>query len=104
MDILLASGLYAGSILGYETDPAGECGFGGFRSYTPLGFQTIEAYLADDNFQIPPGEPAAARATIDNPCGPPTRRGPCKDGGWRSYPDFKGQGQCVAFVNRGPKP
>src|SRR4051794_26164677 len=27
----------------------------------------------------------------------------CKNGGWRSFPGFKNQGQCVAFVERGPK-
>jgi DNA-binding beta-propeller fold protein YncE len=26
----------------------------------------------------------------------------CKDGGWRNFPQFKNQGQCIAFVNHGP--
>jgi hypothetical protein len=35
----------------------------------------------------------------------PTSAGQCKEGGWRSFGDtFKNQGQCVAFVQRGPKP
>ena len=29
----------------------------------------------------------------------PTSKELCKDGGWRNYPQFKNQGQCVAFVN-----
>ena len=28
----------------------------------------------------------------------------CKRGGWRTFPQFRNQGQCVAFVQRGPKP
>jgi hypothetical protein len=35
----------------------------------------------------------------------PTTKEQCKDGGWRDFGDtFKNQGQCVAFVQRGPKP
>ena len=30
----------------------------------------------------------------------PTSKGECKSGGWRHF-DFKNQGQCVAFVQRG---
>lgn len=33
----------------------------------------------------------------------PTTTAQCKNGGWRNY-GFKNQGQCVAFVQRGPKP
>ena len=35
----------------------------------------------------------------------PTAKAQCKNGGWKNYGDtFKNQGQCVAFVERGPKP
>jgi hypothetical protein len=35
----------------------------------------------------------------------PTSKDQCKNGGWRGFGDtFKNQGQCVAFVERGPKP
>jgi hypothetical protein len=35
----------------------------------------------------------------------PTSKDQCKNGGWRNFGDtFKNQGQCVAFVQRGPKP
>jgi hypothetical protein len=35
----------------------------------------------------------------------PTSRDDCKNGGWRNYgTTFQNQGQCVAFVQRGPKP
>lgn len=33
----------------------------------------------------------------------PTSKAQCKDGGWQQF-GFKNQGQCIAFVNRGPKP
>jgi 6-phosphogluconolactonase (cycloisomerase 2 family) len=26
----------------------------------------------------------------------------CKNGGWRNFPQFKNQGQCIAFVNHAP--
>jgi hypothetical protein len=26
----------------------------------------------------------------------------CKNGAWRNFPQFKNQGQCIAFVNQGP--
>jgi hypothetical protein len=35
----------------------------------------------------------------------PTSKEQCKNGGWKSFGDeFRNQGQCVAFVERGPKP
>jgi hypothetical protein len=35
----------------------------------------------------------------------PTSKDQCKHGGWKTYGTaFKNQGQCVAFVQRGPKP
>jgi hypothetical protein len=36
-------------------------------------------------------------------CSQPSTNAECKDDGWRRF-DFKNQGQCVAFVERGPKP
>jgi DNA-binding beta-propeller fold protein YncE len=32
----------------------------------------------------------------------PTSKEQCKNGGWRNFPQFKNQGQCIAFVNHGP--
>jgi hypothetical protein len=31
----------------------------------------------------------------------PTSIAQCKSGGWRSFPQFKNQGQCIVFVNHG---
>jgi hypothetical protein len=33
----------------------------------------------------------------------PVSKDDCKDGGWRAF-GFRNQGQCVASVQRGPKP
>jgi YVTN family beta-propeller protein len=33
----------------------------------------------------------------------PTSKDQCKNGGWRNFPQFHNQGQCVAFIERGSK-
>ena len=33
----------------------------------------------------------------------PTAKDQCKNGGWRNYPGFKNQGDCVSFVATSPK-
>jgi hypothetical protein len=30
----------------------------------------------------------------------PTSKDQCKNGAWRNFPQFKNEGQCIAFVNR----
>jgi hypothetical protein len=37
---------------------------------------------------------------IDAPPLPPSSKQQCKNGGWRDFPEFRNQGQCVAFVAR----
>ena len=32
----------------------------------------------------------------------PASKDQCKNGGWRNFPQFKNEGLCIAFVNRGP--
>ena len=32
----------------------------------------------------------------------PTSRDQCKNGGWRSFPQLKNQGECIAFIEHGP--
>jgi hypothetical protein len=32
----------------------------------------------------------------------PTTKDQCKNGHWHNYPQFKNEGQCIAFVNHGP--
>jgi hypothetical protein len=44
-------------------------------------------------------------AVLDDRPPLPVVKAQCKDGGWRAFgAAFKNQGQCVAFVERGPKP
>lgn len=45
--------------------------------------------------------PSEAKART-NEYGSPTTKQQCKNGGYRAF-GFKNQGQCVAFVERGPK-
>ena len=42
--------------------------------------------------------PLAGRAVVFDAPLLPTSKAQCKHGGWRNYPQFKKQGQCVAFV------
>ncbi len=39
------------------------------------------------------------RAVVVSPALVPTTKRQCKSGGWRNFPRFKNQGQCIAFVN-----
>ena len=32
----------------------------------------------------------------------PTSKEDCKNGGWRTFPQFTNEGQCIKFVNHGP--
>jgi hypothetical protein len=32
----------------------------------------------------------------------PTSKDQCKNGGWRNFPQFKNQGDCVSFVAENP--
>ena len=34
----------------------------------------------------------------------PTSKDQCKNGGWRNYPQFKNQGECIESVQHGPDP
>jgi hypothetical protein len=40
---------------------------------------------------------------IDTPA-LPTSKDQCRNDGWRNFPQFKNQGECIAFVERGPGP
>jgi len=37
-------------------------------------------------------------------CDEPGSKEDCRKGGWRDYPEFKNQGQCLTFVRRNPPP
>jgi hypothetical protein len=88
-----------------------------------LGFQIGGIFTTDENGEIPLfgiGEAFVAGVTwtltVESPflggtvtktitvtCEPkPTSKAQCKNGGWRGFPQFKNQGQCIAFVNHRP--
>ena len=49
------------------------------------------------------GGPAALAVTPAVPRPVPVSITQCKNGGWRNFPGFKNQGQCVSFVATGGK-
>jgi hypothetical protein len=89
-----------------NTDEFGNFGWGGVGLFEPLGFTTGVAY-DDQNHDntLEPGELIYTTTRIDNPCGPPTLTSSqqCKDDGYTKLA-FKTQGECVAYVERGPGP
>jgi hypothetical protein len=72
-----------------------------------------DEFLFDATFSGPPTDcspisPQAPLATLfpgravvfDAPV-LPTSKDQCKDGGWKNFPQFKNQGDCVSFVEKG---
>ena len=45
----------------------------------------------------------AGDLTVHDAVPPPTSKAQCRNGGWRDFSGFKNQGECVAFVERGPR-
>jgi hypothetical protein len=48
-----------------------------------------------------PDQLTSGRAVVFDATPLPTSKGQCKNGGWRNFPQFKNQGDCVSFVNTG---
>jgi DNA-binding beta-propeller fold protein YncE len=84
---------------------------------TPDGKSVYVANFNSDNvsqFNVGPGgaltpKSPVAVAAVSGPTAVvvassrvPTSKAQCKNGGWRNFPQFKNQGQCIAFVNHGP--
>ena len=44
----------------------------------------------------------AGDVTVTDARALPRTKDDCKNGGWRNYPQFNNQGQCIACVNHGP--
>jgi hypothetical protein len=91
----------------FTTDDAGSSGLGGVRGPEPFELRVVIWLNPDGDFDQDAGEPTVLDQVlvIDQPCAPahlkqPASKEQCKDGGWRSYPGFKSQGDCVSFVNR----
>jgi hypothetical protein len=70
---------------------------GSFEALAPLGTQDIGTWTATVVWS---GGTLTQSLFVD--CSAPASKEECKKGGWHNFPQFKNQGQCVAFVNRGP--
>jgi DNA-binding beta-propeller fold protein YncE len=74
------------------------------------GSDTLSQYAVAADGRLSARSPPAVAAGANpleiavSPAPPvPTSKEQCKHGGWRNFPRFNNQGQCVAFVERGPK-
>ncbi len=67
-------------------------------SYTPTavgsGTHTLMARYGGDALH----DPSSGATTVTVRPAVPTSKDRCKQGGWRNYPQFKNQGDCVSFV------
>jgi hypothetical protein len=77
----------------FTTDANGE--FIGFLG--TVGVKTIFTWTVDSPFL---GGTVTKSLTVTCESKPTTKE-QCKNDGWRNFPQFKNQGQCIAFVNRG---
>jgi hypothetical protein len=72
------------------------------QSFPPtIGATTVEVYTDSNmNGRVDPGEPLIETINAPDPCAPPlpTTKDQCKNGGWRNFPGFRNQGDCVSFV------
>jgi virginiamycin B lyase len=66
---------------------------------SPTAFQLGPGFPPADE----PDDPGVVVVDVQPPARTPTSKEQCKDGGWRAF-GFRNQGQCIAFVARGPKP
>jgi hypothetical protein len=89
-------------VLSFTLNAAGVAAFNAARG----GFFSIGGSVAGASGYLFgfSGPPASGTQQLVVTCAAPTTRAECQSGGWRTYPDFKNQGQCVAFVLRGPTP
>jgi hypothetical protein len=76
------------------------------NSDTDLFATALGPACSTENPDLPPFVPFHGfMEAFDAPPPAPTSKEQCKDGGWRAFGElFTSQGQCVAFVQRGPKP
>ena len=77
-------------------------------NYSLLLVGTVSQYDIDPvSGALSPKTPATVAAgtnpsgiAVRPPARVPTSREQCKNGGWRSFPGFKNQGQCILFVQQ----
>jgi DNA-binding beta-propeller fold protein YncE len=99
------------SPIGVAISPEGKSIFvTNFNNFVSLNIGSVSQYDVGAGGALAPKTPATV-ATDVGPLGiavtplprVPTTKDQCKNGGWRNFPQFENQGQCVAFVERGPK-
>jgi hypothetical protein len=71
-----------------------------FMSGAPTGRAPTDCSLPVSG--APAGDLDNGRAVVFDAPLAPSAMAECKDGGWRAFPQFKNQGQCIAFVNHSP--
>jgi hypothetical protein len=79
------------------------------NSASPIGDDSVSQYSVGAGGVLSAKSPPTVGAGLDPegiaispPASAPTTKAQCKDGGWRDFPQFKNQGECIAFVNHGP--
>ncbi len=73
----------------------------GLQFMSDLGLAQVVVSVPSRSFTV---TRAVVLDCVDDPPPVPTSKDQCKNGGWRDFGSvFKNQGQCVAFVARGPK-
>jgi hypothetical protein len=67
----------------------------------PAGPATCSAFpgpFGRDSFFFPDFTNATGDLVVTDAVAVPTSKDQCKTGGWRAYPQFRNQGDCVSFV------
>jgi hypothetical protein len=98
------------AVIGIANDPGGITDRGTLFEVTDnpdtFIFRTLAAPATDCSSGVSSPEPFPVETgdiTITDAHPFPTSKDQCKNGGYASF-GFKNQGECVAFVQRGPKP
>jgi hypothetical protein len=103
------------AVVGFEPDPPGAFGFTGWMVHVvdngPPGSDPPDTVTPVTDGSEPPScvlppspllDVEEGDVTVTDAPALPTSRSECLNGGWRAFPGFKNQGQCIAFVTRGP--
>ena len=67
----------------------------------PTTCSTFPGTFAGDPFFFPDFTNETGDVVVTDTRPLPTTKDQCKNGGWRNFPDFKNQGECVSFVVHG---
>jgi hypothetical protein len=94
-------------VLSFRLNPAGVAGFNAARGdfFTVGGTGGGRRFVAGNQFiyRNPIFSGVSDPGKLVVTCALPTSKAQCKNGGWRDFPDFENQGDCVSFVATGGK-